>query len=88
MVSMDQYHSALAETPPLVRARTAGGLVYLLAWVQTPEGLRTRITWVSQWRDRPETWRWEVAEIPADQVADIPGQVYTGVPQENRGSQA
>ena len=85
---MDRYHSALAEVPPLVRARAAGGLVYLLAWVQIPEGLRARITWVSQWRDQPEPWRWEVAEIPADQVAEIPRQVYTGVPRESRGSHA
>lgn len=85
---MDRYRAAITQTPPVVRARTAGGHAYLLAWVRTGEGLMARITWVAQWRDRPETWRWEVAEIPADQVAEIPGQVYTGVPRESRGSQA
>ena len=85
---MDRYHSAISTVPPVVRARTAGGLVYLLAWVHTSGGLRARITWVEQWRDQPETWRWDVAEIPAGEVSEVAGQIYSGVPRETRGSDA
>lgn len=83
-----EYRPSLSTVPPVVRARTAGGLVYLLAWVSTEQGLRARITWVAQWRDQPQTWRWEVAEIPAGEVAEVPGQIYSGVPRETRGSDA
>ena len=85
---MDRYHSAISTVPPVVRARTAGGLAYLLAWVRTDAGLRARITWAAQWRDSPETWRWEVAEVPADDVTEVDGQIYSGVPRETRGSDA
>lgn len=79
---MDRYHSALAEMPPLVRARAAGGLVYLLAWVQIPEGLRARITWVSQWRAQPEPWRWEL-EGGAQQPPP-PGTFFHRHPRRSR----
>lgn len=85
---MDRYHSAISTLPPVVRARTAGGLVYLLAWVRTTEGVRARITWVSQWLDAPETWRWEVAEVTAGDVGEVEGQIYTSVPRESRGAEA
>lgn len=85
---MDRYHSAISTVPPVVRARTAGGLAYLLAWVHTSGGLRARITWVAQWRDSPETWRWEVAEIPAGEVSEVDGQIYSGVPRGPRSAEA
>ncbi len=83
-MSDDRYRPAIAQVPPLVRARTAGGLVYLLAWVHTADGVLARITWVSVWVDARLTWRWDVAEVPAADVDQVPGQVYTAVPRERR----
>jgi hypothetical protein len=36
------------------------------------------------WTDDPAQWQWRVTEVPADQVAQVPGQSYGDVLREYR----